>query len=316
MSLSQGIPRSRIYWEIKADQVFNDISSRLAASQAIANQASTSQDNINNGIGNQGTGNYGTGNQGAGNYATGYNGAIEPAIEVVVLDPPVGRVTTPPGSWQTSPIFLLGLAGMGMAGLLVAGIGLGLWSQSLQTLRQEQNLMLLDRLRNFGPAGSAPISAAPAPLKAELGPGAAPSPGSSTSPDLPPPPNEPWMQQLASLPGGQVPEAQGPQLPARAPATVGATNQISRPAPAVTVLPYAAPIPSRSGSGPTPQLMGLVQAPGHSAAAIFQVGSSSSTASIGERIGDTGWRLRSASGDGVVVERGGEQRYLSLSSDS
>ncbi len=306
MSLSQGIPRSRIYWELKADQVFNDISSRLAASQAIANQASASQDSINNG---------------AGNYATGYNvtgdhGTIEPAIEVVVLDPPVGRVITPPGSWQASPIFLLGLAGMGMAGLLVAGIGLGLWSQSLQTLRQEQNLMLLDRLRNFGPAGSAPISAAPAPLQAELGPGAAPSTGSPTGPDLPPPPNEPWMQQLASLPGGQLPAAQGSQLPARAPATVGATNQISRPAPAVTVLPYAAPVPSRGGSGPTPQLMGLVQAPGHSAAAIFQVGISSSTASIGERIGDTGWRLRSTSGDGVVVERGGEQRYLSLSSDS
>jgi hypothetical protein len=301
VSLSQGIPRSRIYWELKADQVFNDISSRLAASQAIANQASASQDSIDNGAGNCGAGNYGT---------------IEPAIEVVVLDPPVGRVTTPPGSWQASPIFLLGLAGMGMAGLLVAGIGLGLWSQSLQTLRQEQNLMLLDRLRNFGPAGSAPISAAPAPLQAELGPGAAPSTGSPTGPDLPPPPNEPWMQQLASLPGGQLPAAQGSQLPARAPATVGATNQISRPAPAVTVLPYAAPVPSRGGSGPTPQLMGLVQAPGHSAAAIFQVGISSSTASIGERIGDTGWRLRSTSGDGVVVERGGEQRYLSLSSDS
>lgn len=308
MSLSQGIPRSRVYWELKADQVFNDISSRLAASQAIANQASASQDSVNNGAGNCGVG----------NYATGYDGAIEPAIEVVVLDPPVGRVTTPSGSWQASPIFLLGLAGMGIAGLLVAGIGLGLWSQSLQTLRQEQNLMLLDRLRNFGPVGSAPISAAPAPLQAELGPGAAPSTGSPSGSDLPPPPNEPWMQQLASLPGGQLPAAQGPQLPARAPATVGATNLISRPAPAVTVLPYAAPIPPRGGpgSGPTPQLMGLVQAPGHSAAAIFQVGSSSSTASIGERIGDTGWRLRSASGDGVVVERGGEQRYLSLSSDS
>jgi hypothetical protein len=301
VSLSQGIPRSRIYWELKADQVFNDISSRLAASQAIANQAIASQSSVNNG----------TGNHGAGNYAT-----IEPAIEVVVLDPPVGRVTTPPGSWQASPIYLLGLAGMGMAGLLVAGIGLGLWSQSLQTLRQEQNLMLLDRLRNFGPAGSAPISAAPAPLKTELGPGAAPATGSSIGPDLPPPPNEPWMQQLASLPGGQVPAAQGPQLPATAPATVRATNQISRPAPAVTVLPYAAPLSSRGGSGPTPQLMGLVQAPGHSAAAIFQVGISSSTASIGERIGDTGWRLRSASGDGVLIERGGEQRYLSLSSDS
>ena len=311
MSLSQGIPRSRIYWELKADQVFNDISSRLAASQAIANQASASQDSINNGAGN-----YATGYNVTGYNVTGDHGTIEPAIEVVVLDPPVGRVITPPGSWQASPIFLLGLAGMGMAGLLVAGIGLGLWSQSLQTLRQEQNLMLLDRLRNFGPAGSAPISAAPAPLQAELGPGAAPSTGSPTGPDLPPPPNEPWMQQLASLPGGQLPAAQGSQLPARAPATVGATNQISRPAPAVTVLPYAAPIPSRSGSGPTPQLMGLVQAPGHSAAAIFQVGISSSTASIGERIGDTGWRLRSASGDGVVVERGGEQRYLSLSSDS
>jgi hypothetical protein len=195
---------------------------------------------------------------------------------------------------------------IGMAGLLVAGIGLGLWSQSLQTLRQEQNLLLLERLRNFGPAGSAQISDAAVP-KAEPVPVA----GQATSAELPPPPNEPWMQQLASLPGGQTAAVQS------LPATVLPNDQIAKPAPAVTLLPPAAAIKPAGGSiGSTPLLMGVVQAPGHGATAIFQIGGNSSTAAVGELIGDTSWRLRSASSDSVLIERSGEQRRLSISGDS
>ncbi|HBH74309.1 MAG TPA: hypothetical protein DDY43_12950 [Synechococcales bacterium UBA10510] len=274
MSPSQATPRSRIYWEIKADQVLNDVFNQAA--QASAYQASAHQH------------------------------SIERAIEVEVLEPAALKAARPPAHWQASPSQLLVFAGIGLAGLLVAGIGLGLWSQSLQTLRQEQNLLLLERLRNFGPAGSAQVSDAAVP-KAEPGPVV----GQATSAELPPPPNEPWMQQLASLPGGQAAAVQP------LPATVRANDQISRPAPAVTLLPPAAAIRPAGGSiSSTPLLMGVVQAPGHGATAIFQIGGSSSTAAVGELIGDTSWRLRSASSDSVLIERGGQQRQLSLSGDS
>ena len=273
MSPSQATPRSRIYWEIKADQVLNDVFNQAA--QASAYQASAHQH------------------------------SIERAIEVEVLEPAALKAARPPAHWQASPSQLLVFAGIGLAGLLVAGIGLGLWSQSLQTLRQEQNLLLLERLRNFGPAGSAQIGDAAVP-KAEPGPVAGPA----SSAELPPPPNEPWMQELASLPGGQAAAVQP------LPATVRANDQISKPAPAVTLLPPAAAIRPAGGSiSSTPMLMGVVQAPGHGATAIFQIGGSSSTAAVGELIGGTNWRLRSASNDSVLIERGGEQRQLSLSGD-
>jgi hypothetical protein len=35
---------------------------------------------------------------------------------------------------------------------------------------------------------------------------------------------------------------------------------------------------------------------------------------VGESIGSSGWRLRSASGDTAVIEKGGEQRRISISS--
>jgi hypothetical protein len=73
---------------------------------------------------------------------------------------------------------------------------------------------------------------------------------------------------------------------------------------------------SRSGSpaapAGTPQLVGILQVPGRTGSAIFQVGSSSTTAAVGEPIGGSGWRLVSASGDSAVIERGGEQRRVSI----
>jgi hypothetical protein len=284
VSPSQVTPRSRIYWELKADQVLNDVFSQAANQVA---RPSSYQDSAHH-------------------QASAHQDRIEPAIEVEVLEPAALKAARPPAHWQASPGQLLVFAGIGMAGLLVAGIGLGLWSQSLQTLRQEQNLLLLERLRNFGPAGSAQISDAAVP-KAEPGPVA----DQASSAELPPPPNEPWMQQLASLPGGQAAAVQP------LPATVQPNDQIARPAPAVTLLPPAAANRAAGGSiGSTPMLMGVVQAPGHGATAIFQIGGSSSTAAVGELIGDTSWRLRSASSDSVLIERGGEQRRLSLSGDS
>ncbi len=283
MSPSQATPRSRIYWELKADQVLNDVFNQAA------NQAAQS-----------------SGYQASAHQESAYQDRIERAIEVEVLEPAALKTARPPAHWQASPGQLLVFSGIGMAGLLVAGIGLGLWSQSLQTLRQEQNLLLLERLRNFGPAGSAQISDAAVP-KAEPGPVA----DQASSAELPPPPNEPWMQQLASLPGGQAAAVQP------LPATVQPNDQIARPAPAVTMLPPAAANKAAGASvGSTPLLMGVVQAPGHGATAIFQIGGSSSTAAVGELIGDTSWRLRSASNDSVLIERGGEQRRLSLSGDS
>jgi len=289
VSPSQVTPRSRIYWELKADQVLNEVFSQAAnqAAQTSTYQTSSYQDRAHH-------------------QASAHQERIERAIEVEVLEPAALKAARPPAHWQASPGQLLVFAGIGMAGLLVAGIGLGLWSQSLQTLRQEQNLLLLERLRNFGPAGSAQISDAAVP-KAEPGPVA----NQASSAELPPPPNEPWMQQLASLPGGQAAAVQP------LPATVQPNDQISRPAPAVTLLPPAAANKAAGGSiGSTPMLMGVVQAPGHGATAIFQIGGSSSTAAVGELIGDTSWRLRSASSDSVLIERGGEQRRLSLSGDS
>jgi len=293
VSSSDVTPRSRIYWELKADQVINDVFQQAAANQTA--QTSVYQDSAYQD----------SAHQDSAHQDSAHQDSFESAIEVEVLEPAALKAARPPAHWQASPGQLLVFAGIGMAGLLVAGIGLGLWSQSLQTLRQEQNLLLLERLRNFGPAGSAQIGDAAVP-KAEPGPVA----GQASSAELPPPPNEPWMQELASLPGGQAAAVQP------LPATVQANDQISKPAPAVTLLPPAAVIRPAGGSiGSTPMLMGVVQAPGHGATAIFQIGGSSSTASVGELIGGTNWRLRSASNDSVLIERGGEQRRLSLSGD-
>jgi hypothetical protein len=44
------------------------------------------------------------------------------------------------------------------------------------------------------------------------------------------------------------------------------------------------------------------------------VGGSSTSAAVGESIGGSGWRLRSASGDSAVIERGGQVRRISISS--
>ena len=63
---------------------------------------------------------------------------------------------------------------------------------------------------------------------------------------------------------------------------------------------------------PMPQLTGVVQGPGGNSSAIFQLGTTSLSAGIGENIGNSGWRLDSIRGGGAVISQHGQQRTLSV----
>ena len=68
----------------------------------------------------------------------------------------------------------------------------------------------------------------------------------------------------------------------------------------------------RCSSKNSPLLLGVVQVPGQSGSAIFKNGGSSISAAVGERIGSSGWRLQSASGDSAVIERHGISRRVTI----
>ena len=269
MSPVRGIPTSRAYWELKAEQVLNRV--------------------------------------------------FEPEkpIEVQVFDTPAafshpGSIPVelhdlPPASKKHHQPSLL-LAGAGVTVMVVAGMALavlGLLNQSQQAIRQERNMLLIERLRTMGPGTNPAQANEPAKPAAAV--------GSGEDGELPPPPpGEPWMKELATLPASSAPATDVLKVPVN--------SRITSPAPAAT---GSASSPGGSasngggnsgGGGNAPQLVGVVQVPGQSGSAIFQLGGSSTSAAVGESIGSSGWRLRSASGDTAVIEKGGEQRRISISS--
>ena len=260
MSPTRGIPTSRAFWELKADQVLNRV---FEAETAAAT-----------------------------------------AIEVEVVErPPASPTSQRCGPSQLGPQPGLVLAGIGVTALIAASGGLllvGLWSQSQQALRLERSLLLLERLRHLGPAAADPATASSTSTAVDTQTGSASSDGLP-----PPPPAEPWMQELASLPSSGAPAAE--------PLRVPVSERITSPPPAAAGGSSGSGAPGASG-GSTPQLVGVVQVPGRPGSAIFQLGGSSTSAGVGESIGGSGWRLLSASGDSAVIERGGEQRRLSISS--
>jgi hypothetical protein len=76
----------------------------------------------------------------------------------------------------------------------------------------------------------------------------------------------------------------------------------------------AAPVRRSPPPGPLPLLVGVVGAPGKVGSAIFQMGGSTSTVSVGETIGNSGWRLRSTDGDSVQIEHDGDLRRIAIGS--
>lgn len=265
MTSARGIPTSRAYWELKAEQMLNRVFSN------------------------------------------------ESPIEVEIVEPaasPAAPIETPRP--QTQPpqsgrkrsaqaiaellqrrpeLVPISIAGAAVLMAVVTVVVAGLLGSQQQALRQERNLVLLERLRAMGPASGNGASE-PAPTTAADAAG-----------ELPPPPDEPWMEELAQLPAGGAPAAEVLKVPFSA----GITNRAPSAPPPV-------PGGSTGGSDGVPLLVGVVQVPGRSGSAIFQVGGSSTSAAVGESIGGSGWRLRSASGDSAVIERGGQVRRISISS--
>ena len=276
MSPVRAIPTSRAYWELRAEQVLNRVFAPEAPIDVEVQQTPSAA------------------------------AAASPAGEAPVRRPaPAGKPTGMPiaDTWL--------LVGISLLVTLTTGftlLGLTLWQQSQQAIRQERSMLLVERLRSLGPA-----VAPPAP---ELGAPGQPSPHAQVLPEanqaadgLPPPPVEPWMEELASLPPSSAPPAQVLQVPM--------SRRVTSPAPAVRANPAAPPPAAPARPQPAanlPQLVGVVQAPGRPASAIFQVEGSSTSAAAGESIGNSGWRLQSASGDSAVIERQGVQQRISISS--
>ena len=160
-------------------------------------------------------------------------------------------------------------------------------------------MLMIERLRAMGPASPA---AAAKPTQSGVAENVAAQEG-----ELQPPPGEAWMEELVSLPASSAPTAEVLKVPIN--------NRITSPAPAATGSSINGQIASRGTSSDNmPQLVGIVQVRGQSGSAIFQIGDSSTSAAVGEGIGSSGWRLRLASGNSALIERGGEQRRLHISS--
>lgn len=209
------------------------------------------------------------------------------------------------------PLMLIGaFAAAGLVSTSSGVLALSQWNRFQESLQQERSLLLVERLRNFGPATQAPATP-PAPALApptgmtvqrsdpqtaiqaqaySLGAG----PADNELP--PPPPQEAWIEQLSALP---QPKRSAPIL--RVPVSP-------------KLAAAATPVHRSPPPGPLPLLVGVVGAPGKVGSAIFQMGGTTSTVSVGETIGNSGWRLRSTDGDSVLIDHDGEVRRIAIGS--
>jgi hypothetical protein len=211
---------------------------------------------------------------------------------------------------QQALILIGAFAAAGLVSATSGVLAMSQWNRFQESLQQERSLLLVERLRNFGPAAQAPAtppapalapptgmiaqtSAAQTAVQAQAyNQGAGPADN-----DLPPPPpQEAWIEQLGDLPQPQrsAPILRVPVSPKLAAA--------------------AAPVRRSPPPGPLPLLVGVVGAPGKVGSAIFQMGGSTSTVSVGETIGNSGWRLRSTDDDSVLIDHDGEVRRIAIGS--
>ena len=151
---------------------------------------------------------------------------------------------------------------------------------------RERNLLLVERLRQDIAAGTHGDSRATT---------------TATLSDLPPPTTE--------QPPAQQPTARQPDPVGLAPLTLP-IRQSPLPGKNLTSPLLRDSPPGRIDN--EPQLTGVVQGPGGSSSAIFQVGQGSLSAGIGEPIGNSGWTLDAINDTGAVIRRNGERRNLSV----
>ena len=86
-------------------------------------------------------------------------------IELEIIDPvqpssPPTQTPTPATEARRPPALLpIVAAAAGLTSALVMAVAWGLWNQQQQVLRQERNLVLLERLRSLGPGSPTPAAA-------------------------------------------------------------------------------------------------------------------------------------------------------------
>ncbi|WP_216900793.1 hypothetical protein [Synechococcus sp. CCY 9618] len=268
----RGIPTSRAYWELKAEQMMNrvfdpeatidlDVEAEAAPARPLP--------------------------------------APAPVPRLRARPAPPAH---PPARADRNTLLLTAMGGVCMVSVASSVLYLTHSSRMQQALSQERSLLLVERLRSLGPANPTPIGSGTGTNLATGDQPVLPLTGDQ----LPPPPEEPWMQQLSQLPqqaGSQAPVLRVPVSP-----------KLAAAAPPASVNGVAASGRAASGGGAAaPELVGVVGSAGRPASAIFQMGGTSTSVSVGEAIGGSGWRLRSAEGDAALIERGGEVRRISIS---
>ena len=163
-----------------------------------------------------------------------------------------------------------------LSGVAVAGLVSSLWLVNQSTaVRSQLDLerqLLLLNQMREAPQVSEPSTTAPT---------TAPT---SSNPDLPPPPLEPEPEWVSALEPLTVP--------------VQPVRQGTPPPPAVDEV--------------LPVLTGVVQGPGGSSSAIFQINNTSLSLGVGDAIGSSGWSLDAVNEAGAVIARNGERRTLSV----
>ena len=118
------------------------------------------------------------------------------------------------------------------------------------------------------------------------------------------------QQQIERLETDRGANAPAPPPPAPEPDWM---DEFSSPTPLeLQPAPLASLPPAAISVGPLPQLTGVVQGPGGRSSAIFQVGSNSLSAGLGDAIGSSGWVLESVSETGAVIRRDGQRHRLAV----
>ena len=117
MSPARGIPTSRAYWNLKAEQVLNRV---FESEKPIEVEVCETP-------------------------------SLFPAPSNIPVEPQDKPQTKPSLLLAGAFVTVMVLTGMGLAAL-------GIWNQSQQAIRQERNMLLIERLRTMGP-GTSPAQA-------------------------------------------------------------------------------------------------------------------------------------------------------------
>ena len=322
----RGIPRSRAFWELKAEQMMNRIFDPeepidLAVENLPEQQESAAPPRVPAGppAGAPPADQAASGDEARRSAAP----PPPPGVPLRQGDPPRPRRGRPPtartaagsaparsaGRLDDRLLLIGALCGVCLVSLVGSLLYFRFWNRLQVNLAQERNLLLVERLRSLGPANPSPVPG-PEPAAPLL-----PAPAASNSggdPGLPPPPpQEAWIEQLSALPSAAPTPPRVLTVPVSP--SLSATTTPSRGTPGSSSARTPASGPARA-VGPLPQLVGVVAGAGRAPAAIFLVGGSSMSVASGELIGSTGWRLRSAEGETALLERGGDLRQVSIAS--